>query len=391
MRANVVQLRVEAATRFRVSTVACALLALTGCVEVAAQEAQATLPIRARHIDVSREASNKSPHSEGDQALVEGWPLYRTERGQQAFNDAMATLKATEGADPGVPAFKGCARLDCNITLPSIGRDGWLAAGRIWVSPTEFVLVVHSPRHRDGEPYRRHGDKAMRYFVLHEFHNSTRNTDPFDTISSHSRSVFVPLYMSKEWTDPKGRRFVIVLQVAPYDVVSIHASNRGSAGPGIEVAKNYSDALEPLQEMAGILIATMIKAAAPQLQVVNHAGTEGLPMLNAYEQRLARLRARASTPSVALPFVPAPPPRVAMATARLEDLILPRGASPPIPIADRGIVPARSASLAAETVPVLIGPIRPAVRPAPRTEPALVAPIQPATRPASLPADATTR
>ena len=28
----------------------------------------------------------------------------------------------------------------------------------------------------------------MRYFVLHEFHNSTRNTDPFDTISSHSGS-----------------------------------------------------------------------------------------------------------------------------------------------------------------------------------------------------------
>ena len=106
----------------------------------------------------------------------------------------------------------------------------------------------------------------MRYFVFHEFHNSTRNTDPFDTISSHSGSVFVPFYMSKQWTDARGRRFVIVVQVAPYDVVSFHATDKGSAGPGMEVAKNYTDALEPLQGLAGILVATILKTAAPQLE-----------------------------------------------------------------------------------------------------------------------------
>ena len=45
--------------------------------------------------------------------------------------------------------------------------------------------------------------------------------------------------MSKQWTDARGRRFVIVVQVAPHDVVSFHATDKGSAGPGMEVAKNY--------------------------------------------------------------------------------------------------------------------------------------------------------
>ena len=243
----------------------------------------------------------------------------------------------------------------------------------------------------------------MRYFVFHEFHNSTRNTDPFDTISSHSRSVFVPFYMSKQWTDAKGRRFVIVVQVAPYDVVSIHASDKGSAGPGMEVAKNYSDALEPLQGLAGILVATIVKTAAPHLQVVNHGGTEGLPMLTEYERRLQTLKARPGAPGVVLPFVPAQAQRVATAIGRLEDLIVRGGASPLIPVAKRGIVPpkdeipgpatvpVRSASLTADTVPTLIGPIRLATRPAPRPEPTLVEPIRPATRPASLPGNGTVK
>ena len=182
--------------------------------------------------------------------------------------------------------------LDCNLSLPSLGPDGWIPPGRLWVSGMEYVLFVHSPRLRDGQSYRRRARGDMRYFVFHEFHNSTRNTDTFDTISSHSRSVFVPLYMSKQWTDARGRSFVIVVQVAPYDVVSIHASDKGSAGPGMEVAKNYTDALEPLQGLAGILVATILKTAAPHLQVVNHGGTEGLPMLNEYERRLQKLRAR---------------------------------------------------------------------------------------------------
>ncbi len=204
--------------------------------------------------------------------MVDGWPLYRTERGQTAFNEAMATLRATDGPAPARAAFRGCEQLKCPLSLPSISADGWLPSGRVWLSPTEYVLLVHSPRHRNGKSYRRHSQRSMKYFVFHEFHNSSRNVDPFDTISSHNSHVFVPLYMSKQRTDAKGRRFVTVVQVAPYDVVSTHATNMDSAGPGMEVAKNASDDLEPLQSLAGILIATLIKSAAPQLEVVNHHG-----------------------------------------------------------------------------------------------------------------------
>jgi hypothetical protein len=360
--------------------------------------AQATsVPIKSRNMDVSREGATQLPRSEGDQALADGWPLYRTSRGQEAFNDAMATLQATEAAAPSGAAFRNCARLACNLSLPAIGEDGWIPAGRLWVSPAEYVLFVHSPRLGDGQAYRRRGRRDMRYFVFHEFHNSTRNTDTFDTISSHSGSVFVPFYMSKQWSDARGRRFVIVVQVAPYDVVSAHATDWGSAGPGIEVAKNMNEELEPLQGLAGILVATMAKAAAPQLEVVNHGGNEGLPMRTQYERRLQALAARAATPSVALPFVHALPKRVAAATGRLEDLVVAHGGSAPIPIAQRGIVPAksarggasvRSASLARDPVPALIEPIRPAVKPGPRPEPQLVGPIRPAVRPpASQPGD----
>jgi hypothetical protein len=350
--------------------------------------------LRDRNIDVSRAGAAQLPRSEGDQVLVDGWPLYRTERGQQAFNDSMATLRATEGAAPGLGAFQGCAHLECTLALPSVSSGGWIPSGRIWVSPTEYLLIVHSPRLHEGQPYRRRDSRQMRYFVFHEFHNSTRNTDPFDTISSHSGSVFVPLYMSKEWADARGRRFVIVVQVAPYDVVSFHATDWGSAGPGMEVAKNMTEELEPLQGLAGIVVATILKTAAPQLEIVNHGGNEGLPMLRQYERWLSALKAHAPAPAVVLPFVAAHSERMAAAGGRLEDLIVRRGTSPLIPIADRGVVPAtalsasapltaRSALFAVGPEPTLIGPIRPAVRPDPGSLPRLVEPIRPATRPGS--------
>jgi hypothetical protein len=351
--------------------------------------------LRDRNIDVSRAGAAQLPRSEADQALVDGWPLYRTERGQQAFNEAMATLRATDGAAPAPGALQGCAHLECNLALPSVSSGGWIPPGRIWVSPTEYVLIVHSPRLHEGQPYRRRDSRQMRYFVFHEFHNSTRNTDPFDTISSHSGSVFVPLYMSKEWADARGRRFVIVVQVAPYDVVSFHATDWGSAGPGMEVAKNMTEELEPLQGLAGIVVARILKTAAPQLEIVNHGGNEGLPMLRQYERWLSGRKAHAPAPAVVLPFVAARSERVAAASGRLEDLIVRRGASPLIPIADRGVVPpqtalsasaplsAQSASLAVGPEPTLVGPIRPAVRPDPGALPRLVEPIRPATRPNS--------
>ena len=74
----------------------------------------------------------------------------------------------------------------------------------------------------------------------------------------------------------------------------------------MEVAKNTVDELEPLQAQAGVLVAAIVKTAAPQLAVVNHRGNEGLPMLTAYKQRLATLRERPGAPTIALPFVPAP-------------------------------------------------------------------------------------
>jgi hypothetical protein len=367
------------------------MLAATAPTPSAAQVAwHGAVPLKDRNIDVSREEATERPRSEEDQALVGGWPLYRTKRGQEAFNDAMATLKATDAAAPAAKAFKGCAELECNLSLPPLTADGWIPSGRLWVSPGEYALFVHSPRLGEGQAYRRRARRDMKYFVFHEFHNSTRNTDTYDTISSHSGSVFVPFYMSKQGIDAKGRRFVIVVQVAPYDVVSIHASNWGSAGAGIEVAKNMSEALEPLQALAGILVATILETAAPHLRVVNHAGSEGLPMLNGYERRLATLRARRDGPAVALPFVPALPQRVATATGRLEELIARGGASAHIPIAERGIVPL-TPTLAGTLAPTLIEPPRLAVRPPPPPEPTLIGPIRAATRPAPPPGDSASR
>ena len=326
--------------------------------------AQSAAPLKERNIGVSRGGAAQLPRSEGDQAVVDGWPLYRTEKGQAAFNDTMATLKATEGTAPVATDFNGCAELHCALSLPAIGTDGWIPAGRIWVSPTDYVLIVHSARLRGGQSYRRRPFKSMRVFVYHEFHNSSRNTDTNDTISSHSSSVFVPLYMSKQGTDAFGRHFVAVVQVAPYDVVSIHATNHGSAGPGMEVAKNVTDALEPLQAQAGVLIGTIIKSAAPHLRVVNHRGAEGQPMLRAYEAQLAGLRARSGAPALPLPFVPAPAQRVAAETAKLDDLILRRGASPRIPVAERGFLPKPEKSAALATgEPVLIEAIQHATPP----------------------------
>ena len=381
-----------------------ALAALPAVAASGEAPAPDTLPIKDRHIDGSREGATELPRSEGDQAIVAGWPLYRTERGQAAFNDAMATLKATDEASPAASVFKGCANLACKLSLPSLTPDGWIPAGRIWVSPGEYVLIVHSPRLRDGAAYQRRPPGNMRYFVYHEFHNSTRNTDPFDTISSHSRSVFVSFYMSKTWVDAKGRSFVIVVQIAPHDVVSYHATDKGSAGPGMEVAKNMTEALEPLQGQAGILVASIVKTAVPQLEVVNHGGNEGLPMLEGYQRRLEALRARPSAPPVALPFVSARPQRVATASAKLDELIARRAGSAAIPVAQRGVVPpkhemaavsasppVRAAFLLPDYVPALIGPIRPAVRPAARSEPALAEPPRPVMRPDGLSGDGPTK
>ena len=100
---------------FRAGAVVLALAA-AGTSESFAQAAgQDATPIKSKHVDVSREGATQLPRSEGDQALVDGWPLYRTERGQQAFNDTIATLKATEGTAPAQGAFKGCASLECNL------------------------------------------------------------------------------------------------------------------------------------------------------------------------------------------------------------------------------------------------------------------------------------
>jgi hypothetical protein len=341
--------------RFAVFGLAAVLAVVMTPTETVAQSNQADASlIKDRHLGSTRERATRQPRSETDQAVVDGWPYYRTERGQTAFNDAMATLLATDTASPSPNAFRGCAELACPLVLPKLTADGWLPAGRLWTSPTDYVLVAHSPRLREGQSYRRRNARDMRVFVFHEFHNSSRNTDLYDTISAHRGAVFVPFYMSKSETDAKGRRFVVVVQVAPHDVASIHASNKGSAGPGIEVARNASDAVDPLQNQAGILVATMVKAAAPQLQIVNHNGREGFPMLQATERRLALVQGRAGVPAVTLPFVPAAAQRIATATGRIADVVARRGAGPP-----------RWQTAGMLGTPMLIGPIRLAPRPAP--------------------------
>ncbi len=302
--------------------------------------------VKDRNLGNARPGATAYPRSEGDQALVNGWPMYRTERAQAAFNDVMATLHATDVPAPAQQAFKGCANLDCALSLPAIGPDGWLPPGRLWVSPNEYLLIAHSPRTATARGLRLRMRTDMRYFVYHEFQNSSRNTDVFDTISAHKGSVFVPLYMSKQGTDARGKSYVVVVQVAPYNVQSIHASNYGSAGPGMEVAKNVTDDLQPLQALAGVLIGTIVKAAAPQLQVVSHHGAEGRPMLEAYQHRLAYVQSHPGNPLVTLPFTAAAQQRMATAAANLADLIQRPGLSPRIPLAQRGFLPQRRAASA---------------------------------------------
>jgi hypothetical protein len=324
--------------------------------------------IQQRNLSVARDDANKKPRSEGDQTLKDGWPLYRSERSQVAFNDAMATLKATDQAAPGEAIFKDCAALGCLLILPRIDADGWIPAGRLWVAPRSYVLFVHSPRLAPGQRYPRRTMMGMRYFVFHEFHNSTRNVDVYDTIGSHRSSVFVPFYMSKPATDARGNQFVVVVQVAPWDVVSIHASNLSSAGPGIEVAKNVTDALDPLQASAGVLTALMVTASAPRLSVVNHRGSEGQAMLRAYEVQRRTSRGSAQAP-LTLPFVPAAPKTIAAASAELGALIRRKGVSTPLALAERAIIPPRQPTAIPEPAsnsgeaPRLLTPVRLAARP----------------------------
>lgn len=335
--------------------------------------------IQSRNIAASRSAATGAPRSEDDQAVVALWPLYRTPRGQEAFNDAMATLKATATTRPSRDALTRCPDLGCAIELPKIAPNGWIPAGRLWLAPDSYVLIVQSPREDD---FSRHGRGSMSVFVFHEFHNGTRNTDLFDTISSHSGSVFVPFYLGKSGVDAEGRNYVVLVQVAPYDVISNHAANHGSAGPGVEVAKNANEPLEPLQLKAGILLAAMVVAAAPNLEVVNHRGSEGLAMLQGYESWRAEQRRIGQGARVPLPFIPAGKSEMATAQAgSIAELIYrpDMGPRPQVAMAERGILPRqlrRGSMLAtlAETSgeltrePQLVGPMLPAPRPARRPE-----------------------
>jgi hypothetical protein len=276
-----------------------------------------TTPILQRHLNAEREAAADRPRSEQDQVVVDGWPLYRTPRGQEAFNHAMATLQVTAGPAPAPTRFVGCANLACRLDLPRFGPDGWLPAGRLWLSPDEFIVIVRSPRLPSDRSYRRRSRRSMRFFVFHEFHNATRNTDVYDTISSHRGTVFTPFYLSKPQRDANGHIFATLVQVAPYDVVSRHAANFGNRGPGIEVAKNRGDALAPIQAKAGIVIASIVQRAVPHIRVVHHRGIEGLSLLHAYR----RHRKVSTDKVVRLPFVRAWNNHLPLAKARLADLI----------------------------------------------------------------------
>jgi hypothetical protein len=324
---------------------------------LACGSAAAQTPILQRHLDADRSRATSYPRGEGDQSIVEQWPLYRTERGQEAFNATLATVHATHGPSPAATAFARCVDLACAFTVPPIGASGWIEPGRYWVGPDRYVIISHSPRRWAS----RHRRSAMSVFVFHEFHNSSRNTDTFDTISSHSGSVFVPFYLTKTFRDVYGRQAVAIVQVAPFDVVSVHASNHGSDGPGVEIAKNVDEDLQPLQATAGVLLAALVTAAAPQLSVVHHRGDEGLPMLRAWEARMDAV-GRPNVARITLPFVPLSKPLETVTAASIDEIVLRRGATPRIPVAERGIVPRQ---VAARPVGAyhLLGPVIVAPRP----------------------------
>jgi hypothetical protein len=174
----------------------------------------------------------------------------------------------------------------------------------------------------------------MRVFVLHEFQNATGNTDVYDTISSHRGRVFTPLYLSKPRKDANGMEFVVLIQVAPYNVASRHAANHGNLGPGLEVAKNRDELLSPLQAKAGILAAEFMKQAVPRIRVVHHRGSEGLAMQRAYTNYL-RYR---KNHRVQLPFTRARQSEVSLARTGLRDLLGhqpeqgPSKTTPPVPV-----------------------------------------------------------
>lgn len=339
---------VRCALSIEVGAVWCGALtvigALNGLAGLPASDAHAASvdaqPIAGRHAHITRDVAAGQPRRENDQVVVNGWPMYRTNRGQEAFNHAMATLRATDGPPPRAQVFRQrCTYLNCPVTLPRLSRSGWIPAGRLWVSPSAYVLIVHSPRRSKYDPGRRRSLRAMRYFVFHEFHNSTGNTDVFDTISAHRWSVFVPFYLGKPGRDAQGHNYVIVVQVAPHDIVSRHARVFGNAGPGIEVAKNRREPLSKLQAVAGIVVATIVKRAVRRLRMVHHRGTEGLPMLRAYRARQAAWKRMRGRPRLRLPFVAADPVRVANATGSLASLIVHTGpvrAMPPADLFDPG-------------------------------------------------------
>jgi hypothetical protein len=199
--------------------------------------------------------------------------------------------------------------------------------------------------------------------------------------------VFVPFYLSKTGIDARGHRYVVIVQVAPYNVVSVHATNYGSAGPGVEVAKNMTDELESLQERGGIVLASIVKRAAPQLRVVNHRGREGLAMLESYERRLDFLRTGHGRGTVALPYFAAQPSRIASVQGGLANLIVRPAQSRQLAVAERAFVPPRSTLEqpdarrdVAMDEPQLVGPVQLARRPDERSRqphaPVLVKPAQ---------------
>ena len=303
------------------------------------------LPMLERHRDMTREAAAELPQREEDQALVDGWPLYRTERGQDVFNTAMATLAATDRPSPSPSMFKGCEDLDCELALPRIGGSGWLPAGRLWLSPNEYIVVVRSPREGIN---RRRSPRAMRVFVFHEFRNGTRNTDVYDTISAHRRSVFVPFYISKPAVDVQGRTVVFLIQVAPYDVISRHAANHGNLGPGVEVANNSGSRMSETQIKAGVLLAEMVRAAAPRLRFVHHRNTEGLQMRRAFSARRAGLKRGSAGRRLTLPFDALDAAQLASVRFGLGDLIRRPGVKPSPASRDGVAIAARSPEVAIE-------------------------------------------
>lgn len=175
-------------------------------------------------------------------------------------------------------------------------KDGWLPEGElvpgVRIVREEWAGRPHKGRLRD--------DNSI--FVFHEtqvigskgepIDDARRIIDSWKSATGGRRGVYTPLMVSKTQIDREGKPYVEVIQIAPIQEYSAHASRLGNQnGSGVEVAMQQGDIPEPMQVKAAAAIADAVKGWKPDIRFVNHQDPEGLAMKNVIAAREARLPA----------------------------------------------------------------------------------------------------